>query len=138
MLTQIQQLMNRRPSAESRAAALGLNPDEWRDVKLYEGPGCWFTAAKITHLNLLPQGQPERHERDRPHEPRFSERELEAEACINVTPASRLMHNHVNAPNGEFMFDVTSQKPLRFLFLPQCGIHVAKRESTHEQVSLFP
>jgi len=42
------------------------------------------------------------------------------------------MHNYVDAPQCEFIFDVTGQKPLRFLVSPQYCIHVAKRESTHK------
>jgi len=48
------------------------------------------------------------------------------------------LDKHLDAPRGELIFDVTRQKPLRFLLLPQHGIQVAKRESTHEYVRLFP
>ena len=48
------------------------------------------------------------------------------------------LDKHLDAPRGERIFDVPGQKPLRFLLLPQYGIQVAKRESTHEYVRLFP
>ena len=47
-----------------------------------------------------------------------------------------LLDKHLDAPRGERIFDVPGQKPLRFLLLPQYGIQVAKRESTHEYVRL--
>jgi hypothetical protein len=37
----------------------------------------------------------------------------------------------------EGSFDITIQESLSFFLPPQMRIHVAKRESTHEEVSLF-
>jgi hypothetical protein len=48
------------------------------------------------------------------------------------------VRHYGNAPRGELGFDVTGQKPLRVLLSPQHGIHVAQREPTHKEVSLFP
>jgi hypothetical protein len=53
------------------------------------------------------------------------------------TPLYALRHHHVDAPRGEFSFDIPNPKPLSCLLLPQYCIHVAKRESTDKQVSLF-
>src|SRR5437764_4709091 len=47
-------------------------------------------------------------------------------------------HYHVDAPRGEFSFDIPNPKLLSCQHAPQYGIHVAKRESTDKQVCLFP
>jgi hypothetical protein len=52
-------------------------------------------------------------------------------------PASRMMRYHVNAALCEFTFDVTGQKPLRFLMPLQDSIHVANGEAAHKNVGLF-
>jgi len=48
------------------------------------------------------------------------------------------MDNHVNVARRKLSFDITGQEPLRIPLSLQDSIHVAERESTHKQVSLFP
>src|SRR5207248_10956983 len=60
------------------------------------------------------------------------------QASAHSTRASGPRHHHVDAPRGEFSFDIPNPKPLSCRHAPQYGIHVAKRESTDKQVSLFP
>jgi hypothetical protein len=45
---------------------------------------------------------------------------------------------NLDAPYREFGCDISGPKMLRSLLPPQCRIHVAKRETTDEPVSLFP
>src|SRR6266850_874885 len=51
---------------------------------------------------------------------------------------SARVHYHVNAPRGKLSFHITCQEPLRLVVAFQYRIHVAERQSTHEQVRLFP
>ena len=48
------------------------------------------------------------------------------------------MRNHLDAAPCERRFDITLEKPLRFLLSPQYCIHVAERQSLRKCVCLFP
>src|SRR5436190_2040951 len=60
------------------------------------------------------------------------------QASAHSTRASGPRHHHVDAARGEFSFDIHNPTPMSCRDAPQDGIHVAKRESTDKQVSLFP